>query len=259
MYISPLTAIQNGWITHPDCKSLQDWYDRKFICPNAIDITLDRMFELNPNETFALAENYKKVRETHERFATSSVGDSEELYFAIPHGSVDIMSDFFVDIPAGVAAFLIVRSTLNRNGLFVTSGLYDQGFKNNIGFALRNQGPTAHIAPHTRVAQIVFVKSEDSGIMYDGIYNQNEGEHWSSVIGVQEMTPPTGKIFKMNLITAADTIAEAEKNIADEIIVTESDEDRKVFQIDVGDTPIDQVKEVIASEMKKQRKPKQGE
>ena len=47
------------------------------------------------------------------------------------------MSDFFVTVPAGLAAFLIVRSTLNRNGIFITSGLYDQGFSNNIGFVMQ--------------------------------------------------------------------------------------------------------------------------
>jgi deoxycytidine triphosphate deaminase len=79
---------------------------------------------------------------------------------------------------------LVVRSTLNRNGLFITSGLYDSFFKGNAGFCLHNRSPgVARIAPHTRVGQIMFVKSEFSGVQYSGTYNTKQGQHWADTKG----------------------------------------------------------------------------
>ena len=259
MYINPHRAIQEGWVKFPE------WMDEEFrqkcIQPNAIDITLDRVFELMHYESFSLSESEKKLRTTIERFPTVVTPNSmtEGEYFSISHGYVDAMSDFFVDIPEGIAAFIIVRSTLNRNGLFVTSGLYDQGFKNKVGFMIRNQGPNAYIAPHTRVAQLVFVKAEDSGILYNGTYNKNEGEHWSTIkedsdidterlFGVQEMTAPQGTIFKMDIPSD---------------VQVEQTENRKVFSVDVpDDMPIEQVQQVVktaTTKVKGTSKPKQGE
>lgn len=178
MYINPKYAIEQGWIKFPE------WADEAFVesCiqPNAIDITLDRVFESRLTDHFVLTENTKKMRTAIETYPTYE-RDGETNLFQINNGCVDIMSDFHVTIPAGIAAYIIVRSTLNRNGLFITSGLYDQGYDNYVGFALRNNGPAAFIAPHTRVGQLVFVKSEDSGKMYDGIYNTNVGEHWTEI------------------------------------------------------------------------------
>lgn len=186
MYINPNRAIQEGWVKFPE------WMDEEFrqkcIQPNAIDVTLDRVFDLKTTTNLVLSEETKLMRETQELFPTAHRHELDNL-FAIPTGCIDIMSDFHVTVPAGVAAFLIVRSTLNRNGIFVTSGLYDQGFSNYVGFVLRNEGPMAFIAPHTRVAQLVFVAAEDSGQLYSGDYNKSVGEHWSDIQPVVDIVP----------------------------------------------------------------------
>ncbi|RWZ87249.1 MAG: hypothetical protein EO766_12040 [Hydrotalea sp. AMD] len=179
MYINPLHAIQEGWIKFPEW--MDEEFKQKCIQPNAIDITLDHAYTLGLQTRFCLSETSKQMRSTERQNMHSYFSISDEPFFTLHTGSTDIMSDFFVTVPAGVAAFLIVRSTLNRNGLWVTSGLYDQGFSNNIGFVIHNDGPNAFIAPHTRVAQLVFVKSEDSGLLYNGTYNQNQGQHWSNI------------------------------------------------------------------------------
>ena len=189
MYINPKTAINEGWIVFPEW--MDDDFKEKCIQPNAIDITLDKAYGLHNTDHFCLSEMSKHMRLANELGTVHRVNENQ---FPINSGSTDIMSDFFVTIPTGVAAFLIVRSTLNRNGLFITSGLYDSGFSNNIGFVIHNDGPTAFIAPHTRVAQLVFVKSEDSGILYNGTYNQNKGQHWS------EIKSPEGTVITHNMV-----------------------------------------------------------
>lgn len=173
MFANPKDAIDNKWIIFPEWVNPQD-YD-KFIQPNALDITLDRVFKHeDKDQAFILSEEHKVMKKQVEI-------QPEHGYFSIDT-LVDVMSDFYINVPQGMAAYLIGRSTLNRNGLFVTSGLYDQGFQNYIGFMLHNRGNTSFIAPHTRVAQVIFVKSDDAGIMYNGEYNANIGKHWSENI-----------------------------------------------------------------------------
>jgi deoxycytidine triphosphate deaminase len=182
MIISPITAIEQGWVTHPNCTTVDDFKSRNFVSPNALDFTLDTVYTINSDNPFVISEKMKQMRGglvlaaiPHE-FA----GMIAKPYWELEANTVyDGMSDFFVEVPEGVAALLIVRSTFNRNGLFITSGLYDQKFVGNIGFALHNRSGIAFIAPGTRIGQVIFVKSENSGIMYTGNYNTKEGQHWS--------------------------------------------------------------------------------
>ncbi len=177
MFINPLTIIENGWLKFPEW--MDDDFKQKCIQPNAIDITLDKVFGLK-NDSFYLSETNKQMRRVTEHKPSNNPYDPHLPSFHIPTGCVDIMSDFFITVPVEMAAVLIVRSTLNRNGLFVTSGLYDTAFSGNIGFMLHNRGPVAYIAPHTRIAQIAFVESDNHG-EYAGGYNTPSGKHWSQI------------------------------------------------------------------------------
>lgn len=174
MYINPYRAIAEGWIKFPD------WMDRdyrkKCIQPNAIDITLDNMYKLDLTTVFILTEQEKQMRPVTPLSCNNGM-------FEFHSGCYDVTSDFYVDIPKGVAAEIIVRSTLNRNGLFVTSGLYDSGFKGHIGFMLHNRQFDAKISQHTRIAQIKFIQSEESDIMYSGGYNHEQGQYWADMKG----------------------------------------------------------------------------
>jgi deoxycytidine triphosphate deaminase len=190
MFISPLTIIKNGWIKFPEWMTEQQ--RQKCIQPNAIDITLDRVFVpdysvasykygdngVKPISGLFMLNDTTGIKQT---IPQKEISEDEDGMFKLPQTSfVDVMSDFHVNVPAGFVASFIVRSTLNRNGLFITNGLYDQGFNNYMGFVLHNRALTdAYIGKHTRVGQIYFVKAEDSGMMYDGQYNQNKGVHWT--------------------------------------------------------------------------------
>lgn len=73
-------------------------------------------------------------------------------------------------IPSGMAAMIIHRSSLNRGGCFVQSGLYDSGFDNSIGFMLYCFRPLV-IPKNERVAQIVFMEADEASL-YDGQYQR---------------------------------------------------------------------------------------
>lgn len=183
MFISPQTAIEKGWIKRADGAEIA----AEFIQPNAIDFTINRVFTSRLSAVpFKVADVVvdgvvKTVKQFPEFEELTPAEDADPKYdrvplFYLPAGeSYDFLSDFYVEVPEGVAALLIVRSTFNRGGVFVTSGLYDSGYKGNIGAALHNRGGTsAFVGKGTRVGQIIFVQSESVGL-YTGGYNTEAG------------------------------------------------------------------------------------
>ena len=176
MFINPKIAITNGWIKG----DIED----KNIQPNAIDFTLDKLFTIARHQIFAINETSKKMRggKEMEPKVNGFDYDKEQMYgspFWVleRRTTYDGMSNMYVELPEGVACMLIVRSTFNRNGIFITSGLYDSRFKGHIGFAIHNNSGHAHIEQGTRIGQIIFVSS-DSASTYDGGWNHEEDTHY---------------------------------------------------------------------------------
>lgn len=179
MFLNPQQAIQEKWIRFPDWATPE--FITKCIQPNAIDFTLDRVFSIEHGNTFAVSENAKRMRGGTERKPVTGLPPGEgsnELYWTMDYGMYDCLSDFYVELPTGVAAMLVPRSTLVRNGLFWFSGLFDSGFKGHIGGVLHNRSGRAVIAEHTRVGQIIFVGS-DSSTLYTGGWSHDAGTHYA--------------------------------------------------------------------------------
>lgn len=174
MFINPKIAIENNWITGITNPEIQ-------VQPNAIDFTLDKVFIIKTSNDFIISEQGKQMRGTVEHLPVPDRRTGIEFWHLHGESVFDGMSNVYVDIPEGVAALLIVRSTFNRNGIFITSGLYDSGFSGNLGFAIHNRSGAAKIGVGTRIGQIIFVKSENA-LMYAGGYNTEKGQHWSESV-----------------------------------------------------------------------------
>lgn len=174
MLISPKHAIEQGWIVLPEGANLE-----KTIQPNAIDFTLDRMFRVK-----ASGANFARITESVRSFPEYEEVDGSNGWTIDPLAMVDCMSNFTVNIPEGVAAQLVVRSSFGRAGILLTSGLYDSGFQGNIGFTLFNRSSRAVVTePGTRVGQIMFMPSVSVGT-YNGIYN-NKTDFWGGKVNGQ--------------------------------------------------------------------------
>lgn len=182
MFINPKHAIQEGWVKFPEWMS--EDFKQKCIQPNALDFTVDHVFSISPDTTFMISEDSKTMRKQEKEHTLTYPGADwpdgrGHDYWRLNQGCYDAMSDFYVTVPEGVAAHLITRSTFNRNGVFIQSGLYDSGFKGNCGFVIYNMGGVTEIQPHTRIGQLIFTTSEDSGKLYAGGYNTEAGQHWT--------------------------------------------------------------------------------
>lgn len=177
MIINPREAIANGWIKG-------DITDDN-IQPNGIDFTLDDLYKLDKEANVFFLGTTTKAHakwtkmQTYDALHREKGVDFREASFQLnPQSMYDFQSNMRVTLPTdGVSALLIGRSTLNRNGLFITSGWYDSGFDGQISGMLRTSQLGAVIAKGARIGQIIFYKS-DAAKAYNGQYQGNAG-HWT--------------------------------------------------------------------------------
>lgn len=174
MLINPYHAINEGWIS-----GIRDL--EKQVQPNAIDFTLDKVHQIS-STVFRLHtdENGKEQKIMRDMAPVEpEVLDNVSYFVLEPTSCFDGMSDVYVNIPEGVAAMMVIRSTLNRNGVYLVSGLYDSGYNGHIGFVLYNLSKgSAFLEVGSRVGQIMFFPSENAKL-YAGGWNHLQGTHYT--------------------------------------------------------------------------------
>ena len=136
--------------------------------PNAVDLRLDKIFEIH-NSPFTISEEEKKHRGSVE------IQPNQEGWFYLMPGTYEIVMENIINVGPNEAGWVITRSTLNRNGVFITSGLYDSGYHGVMAGALHVTTGPLKIQRGTRVGQFLLFDSESLS-KYEGSYGLNS-EH----------------------------------------------------------------------------------
>ena len=130
--------------------------------PNAVDLRLGKIFKIK-NELFQVDNEIKTHRGTEEM-----VSDHLGFYTLQP-GHYEVVMENIIHVGEGEAGWVITRSTLNRNGLFLTSGLYDTGYHGVMAGVLHVTVGVARIKRGTRIGQYLSFNAEALH-SYDGDY-----------------------------------------------------------------------------------------
>lgn len=141
--------------------------DNKSIQPNAVDLRLKRVFALRCS-TFILDEEQKVHRESIEYLP-------KDGWWTLFPGAYEVTLGDTVSIADGEAGIVIPRSTLNRNGVFITSGLYDSGYTGTMAACMHVTTDIFKVKYDTRVAQFILFKAETLKL-YDGSYGLKDGQ-----------------------------------------------------------------------------------
>ncbi len=136
------------------------------IQPNAIDLKLDKVFRIGVEEFTIDAANNK----TH-RSNTEIIPDNDGFWH-LPVGAYQIIMQNIIKVGADEAGWVITRSTLNRNGCFITSGLYDSGYNGVMAGVLHVTCGPLKIQKGARVGQYLNFKAEALK-QYNGSYGLN--------------------------------------------------------------------------------------
>jgi deoxycytidine triphosphate deaminase len=189
--------------------------------PNALDFTLDDL-QLITNDLFYFSNNKENV--IHRNRTAVAVTDSlaimerfglkngrrpnrnQDLGWLLEPNSVyDATSSVYIEVPENTAAVLVIRSTGNRNGITLTSGLYDSGFKGNIGFAIHTGNNHTFIEKGTFIGQVIFVEADSAGT-YSGGYNTENGQHWTG--GAIEQPAPAAPVVEPTPAPVVEAVVE---------------------------------------------------
>lgn len=144
---SSLTAVQEGDVQ-----------------PNAIDLRVGKIFKINSGVTFEVSNDHKKHRGSVE------IEPDTDGYFWLDEGHYEVIMENIIKVGEGEAGWVITRSTLNRNGLFITSGLYDSKYSGAMAGVLHVTVGPARIKQGTRIGQYL---SFDAEMLY--AYNGSYG------------------------------------------------------------------------------------
>lgn len=141
------------------------------IQPNAVDLRVDKVFRIG-SSLFCLSEDKKIHRGSYEYIPTTlSDGEWWRLY----PGTYEIVMENIISVGENEAGWVITRSTLNRNGVYITSGLYDSGYHGVMAGALHVTNGPFELKRGTRVGQFLLFDSQALK-SYEGSYGLNS-EH----------------------------------------------------------------------------------
>jgi deoxycytidine triphosphate deaminase len=153
-------------ILGPNSKSLLTGVQEGDSQPNAVDLRLDKVFRIT-NNLFELSNEHKDHR------GSDILNTDDENYFQLYVGSYEVIFENVINVGDGEAGWVITRSTLNRNGCFLTSGLYDSGYNGLMAGVLHVTCGPARIKRGTRIGQYLSFNAE-ALTMYDGDYGLNK-------------------------------------------------------------------------------------
>lgn len=142
--------------------SISEW-DSKQIQPNAIDVRLDRVWMINGR--FTLSEDEKLTAEDKQEYILSNSND----WFLLSRGVYEFQFKGIIKVQSGEVGWIIPRSTLVRNGVFMQSGLYDSGYHGSIGAGVFVGGSSFKVKRGTRIGQLLLATAEAIG-EYNGSY-----------------------------------------------------------------------------------------
>lgn len=151
--INPKTILKKKIVT-----GLLD--EEKQLQPNSLDLTIKNATLIIDGGV--LTEN--KKLQPRANYSCENMGR-----FEFEAGKAyDIEFNESIEVPDNVMCFITHRSSLNRIGGQITSGIYDSGFKNYLGATLRTNNKIS-IEKNCRIATIYFIKA-DSAFLYQGQY-----------------------------------------------------------------------------------------
>ena len=147
-------------------KSTLDKWGPEQIQPNAMDLKLGKVFAIKYESPFEISEDGKTHRGSVE------IEPDGEGWYSLGPGSYEVIMEGEISIGSDEAGWVITRSTLNRNGIYLTSGLYDSGYKGVMAGVIHitgNRLTKTRIKKGTRIGQFLLFKAEAVST-YDGDY-----------------------------------------------------------------------------------------
>lgn len=134
--------------------------------PNAVDLRIAKVLHID-SKLFLIDETQKIHRGSVEMHV-----DVDDYWVLLP-GHYEVVMENEINVASGEAGWVITRSTLNRNGVYLTSGLYDSGYHGAMAAVMHVTIGPMKIKKGTRVGQYLNFQAETISL-YDGDYGKGK-------------------------------------------------------------------------------------
>lgn len=153
-------------IMGPESRSTLSNVQEDDVQPNAVDLRLGKVFKMSQS-TFIIDEKQKVHRGSYE-MKPDPLG-----YYNLPEGHYEVVMENMIVVGDKEAGWVITRSTLNRNGVFLTSGLYDSGYDGVMAGVMHVTCGPMRIQKGTRIGQYLCFNAEALH-KYEGSYGRGK-------------------------------------------------------------------------------------
>jgi deoxycytidine triphosphate deaminase len=130
--------------------------------PNAVDLRLGKVFEIH-KDRFEISNQFKKHRGSWE------ISPDQYGWYTLNPGAYEVVMENTIEVGDNEAGWVVTRSTLIRNGVFITSGLYDTGYHGVMAAVMHVGVGQMKVQQGTRIGQYLSFAAEALH-KYDGDY-----------------------------------------------------------------------------------------
>lgn len=141
--------------------------DEKCVQPDAVDLRVGKIYKIDENSMATLTEHSKTHAVRHE------VLPNEDNMYVLTRGAYVVEFDHRIEVGVDECGWVVSRSTLMRNGVYLHSCLYDSGYVGPMISGLNVVGvDTFLLEAHARIGQYVCTKVDGVQHQYDGSYQE---------------------------------------------------------------------------------------
>jgi dUTP pyrophosphatase len=141
------------------------------LTPNGFDLTAANVSEFSGQGSVDFSNKERQLPQCSEVPLQKASPSDKFGWWDLKPGVYKIKTNEAVNLPQDLIALAFTRTSLLRAGAFTQHGVWDAGFKGKGEFILSVQNPAGlKLKQNARVAQLVFLKINQTGHSYKGIY-----------------------------------------------------------------------------------------
>jgi dUTP pyrophosphatase len=143
------------------------------LTPNGFDLSVGKIFQFTAAGALDFSNKERIVPEGKEILPKKIKAQDKFGWWHLKKGSYRIRTNETINLPTDLIALAFSRTSLLRMGAFTAHGVWDAGFKGKGEFILVIENPKgARIKQNARIAQLVFLRINETDKGYAGIYKQ---------------------------------------------------------------------------------------
>lgn len=143
------------------------------LTPNGFDLTVAEIFEFDTQGALDFSNKERKIPDGKQILPEKRSPNDKFGWWNLKSGTYKIRTNEVVNLSKELIALAFSRTSLLRMGGFTQHGVWDAGFKGKGEFVLVVGNPQGiRIKQNTRVAQLIFMKINETNCGYEGIYKE---------------------------------------------------------------------------------------